>query len=1125
MKKIVSILATFAILTNSLLTPIAVLAQETTPEPTPIETPIEVSTPSPEPTVQPTQIPEETNSPTPEATVEATLEPTATPVETSTPSAEPVSTQTPVQTSDPSSEPTTSPTEKPVEIQKGDIITTVVENVNLNNIILLNSNVDVPNVVTDKPDYSPTSIVFVTGTNFSKNKTYTIEISSTDEPPVANSDSVTTDENGEFTYSYQLDGNYRPNYKIEVKNGNILVTSTTFTDSETSNGNVPFSDTFGSSSVNDVTNWYDSDGNSNNTKIESSGGQSGGYVNIDDGDRICRTINSTGYNSLQLQYYWKGDNDAGSSDNGYVQYKTSGSCSDSSGWTTIFTDDLDTNTGSWVSRSGSLSSTLNNTTFKIRFYNASNSNDEDYRIDTVSISGTLIAPVDTTPPVITINNPTSSPAQSKTITASTNEGTLTMSNTTGSICNSSLTFVAYSSQTFNLESDNGKKVCYKAVDSATNTSYLMSNAISGIDKTAPVITIGSYITAWTNQNVIVGAITNEGSLNENSHTFTSNGTFNFIATDLAGNSSAQGVIISNIDKTLPTIAANISNGVLGLNNWYKSDVTVHFTCSDSDSGVASCPNDQILSSEGSTIQSTQVSALDNAGNSSAQSNVVTVKIDKTIPTATVNYNFTTPTSTDVVASITPSEFVTVTNNGGLLNYTFTNNGSFTFEFIDEAGNMGSATAVVSNIDRVAPIITIDPYITSWTNQDITVNTSVNEGSLNESSHTFTDNGSFEFTATDLAGNASSQTVTITNIDKTPPVLVDQSIFGSFWYNGWMESIFNYWDENDIASGNDPSCMMTTEGANQTCSLTPNVIDFAGNANTTPVTSNTANIDMSAPTGNWIYPVANSTVSGIVTLDFSATDAGSGVLDVEYSYQRNDGLDSFHVLSSNIWDTSGLDLDNYTLRAFVTDNVGFTTISDIVVGLSAVISNENFVTLGTDSVGVSWTTNKPTTSRVVYDTVSHGSIDMNHPNFGYTYSTDTYNGDKVVNHYVTITGLSSGSNFFYRTVSTGSPTAVSGENYFRTFSATGAPASNAVSTSTQSTNVLGINTNTSDSVTVPSLDPENGEEEVLGAETSKEEVKSANTEIIKNVSPVKWILISLGLLILIVIIYKLFKKNK
>ncbi|MBI4092106.1 MAG: chitobiase/beta-hexosaminidase C-terminal domain-containing protein [Candidatus Levybacteria bacterium] len=86
-------------------------------------------------------------------------------------------------------------------------------------------------LVTDKPDYAPTDTAIISGTGFSPGETYTLVITSEDEPPVHFETSVTADENGSFVYAYQLDGNYRPNYKVEVKDsdGNVI-THTSFTD-------------------------------------------------------------------------------------------------------------------------------------------------------------------------------------------------------------------------------------------------------------------------------------------------------------------------------------------------------------------------------------------------------------------------------------------------------------------------------------------------------------------------------------------------------------------------------------------------------------------------------------------------------------------------------------------------------------------------------------------------------------------------------------------------------------------------------------------------------------------------------------------------------------------------------
>lgn len=90
---------------------------------------------------------------------------------------------------------------------------------------------------------------------------------------------------------------------------------------------------------------------------------------------------------------------------------------------------------------------------------------------------------DASAPVITINNPGSATEASKTITATgsdANASVLSQSITTGIICNGTLTFSAYSDLTFTSTSDNGKKVCYRAVDVLGNTSYSLSDPISGI---------------------------------------------------------------------------------------------------------------------------------------------------------------------------------------------------------------------------------------------------------------------------------------------------------------------------------------------------------------------------------------------------------------------------------------------------------------------------------------------------------------------------------------------------------------------------------------------------------------------------------------------------------------------
>ncbi len=249
-KKIVSIIATFAILFNSIAPSATVLAQEFTPEPTPSET----TTPTEEPTSEPTASPTEETSPTPEATIvpsdEPSVSPTNEPSTTQAPESNPSTTSPPADSVTPSSSPVATP-ETPKEV--GTITTTIIENVDLSGIVLLNSNLDpIPTVTTDKPDYAPTGVALISGTGFSANKTYTLEISSTDEPPVTFEAEVFTDNEGSFAYTYQLDGNYRPNYVVYVRDGSNIVAEVTFTDSAASldqcgNDSAPSSHTDGCS--------------------------------------------------------------------------------------------------------------------------------------------------------------------------------------------------------------------------------------------------------------------------------------------------------------------------------------------------------------------------------------------------------------------------------------------------------------------------------------------------------------------------------------------------------------------------------------------------------------------------------------------------------------------------------------------------------------------------------------------------------------------------------------------------------------------------------------------------------------------------------------------------------------
>lgn len=226
MKKLISFISLFALLLNSLVAPFSIFAQETA-----TSVPEETITSSEEPTTEST----------PAATSVEEVLPTDQP-QTVTTDSTPAPTDQPIESPAPESIPTTpgppeeSPTPSPeVPVEQGTITETLIENIDLSGVTGINSNIqDSGIIVTDKSDYSPTSIVLITGSGFIPNKTYTINIVSTDEPPTDFTDQVKADESGNISYAYQLDGNYRPNYVVDIKNGGNVVATIGFTDGNTS---------------------------------------------------------------------------------------------------------------------------------------------------------------------------------------------------------------------------------------------------------------------------------------------------------------------------------------------------------------------------------------------------------------------------------------------------------------------------------------------------------------------------------------------------------------------------------------------------------------------------------------------------------------------------------------------------------------------------------------------------------------------------------------------------------------------------------------------------------------------------------------------------------------------------
>jgi hypothetical protein len=108
-------------------------------------------------------------------------------------------------------------------------------------------------------------------------------------------------------------------------------------------------------------------------------------------------------------------------------------------------------------------------------------------------------------------------------------------------------------------------------------------------------------------------------------------TVSYRTTSNAGNVEDIKTLLINIDQTPPEIVAHVSPDA-NASGWHNSDVTVTFTCTDATSGIATCEDPIIITTE-DTGQVVTGTAVDVAGNTASTS--VTLDIDKTAPSITI----------------------------------------------------------------------------------------------------------------------------------------------------------------------------------------------------------------------------------------------------------------------------------------------------------------------------------------------------------------------------------------------------------------------------------------------------------------------------------------------------------
>jgi hypothetical protein len=263
--------------------------------------------------------------------------------------------------------------------------------------------------------------------------------------------------------------------------------------------------------------------------------------------------------------------------------------------------------------------------------------------------------------------------------------------------------------------------------------------------------------------------------------------------DVAGNVETARSFTVRIDTEGPVLIATVVDGARGSAGWYVGPVTVDFTCTDTLSGVATCPAPQSFATDG--IHTASGTATDRAGNSTTAS-VAGIRIDASLPVT----DLVEPASTDRWLTTTgvPVAFrATDAGSGVAATYYSVDGGAaqlygapFTANLgggthavrywsVDVAGNVETARSFTVRIDADGPVLVatvVDGARGSagWFVGPVTVDFTCTDALSGVATcpalQSFTTDGvhTASGTATDRAGNSTTASVPGIRIDTTAP---------------------------------------------------------------------------------------------------------------------------------------------------------------------------------------------------------------------------------------------------------------------------------------------------------------------------------------------------------------------
>ncbi len=418
-------------------------------------------------------------------------------------------------------------------------------------------------------------------------------------------------------------------------------------------------------------------------------------------------------------------------------------------------------------------------------------------------------------------------------------------------------------------------------------------------------------------------------------------------TDQAGNVSAATEVTVRLDKTGPGIAHTLSPTAPNANGWYKQDVAVDFSCTDTRSGIDSCTGDTTFG-EGEN-QSATGTAIDNAGNTTNDT-VSNIDIDKTGPSIDhslspnapngINGWYTTDVDVDFSCGDALSGIDTCTGDTTLGQG---ENQSATGTAIDNAGNTTNDTVSNIDIDKSAPNAPTasqdpTPNAAGWNNSNVTVGfaaagdngpSGIANCTADVQVTSETASQTVTGTCTDNAGNVSAATQVTVKLDMTAPSVSDEvTVDGVLGANGWYTSnvVVEFTATDALSGPATESKTVTSSGEGNVVTVeSPAFTDEAGNTTAAGAVSKSYKIDKSAPNA----PAAS--------LNPAANTAGWNNDDVVVSF-------------SSTGDNGPSGVDSCTADVPVTDEAVDQTVSGTCTDQAGNVSAATEVTVRLDKTG-------------------------------------------------------------------------------------------------------------------------------------------------------------------------------